>query len=270
MTESESKRNGEASAEDARLDTQLLHAAVEGELDAEAAAAFEARLAEDPELARLVADLRSQRATLRGLPAVEPPASALAGAGPRLERAVLLDEPVDAEAARVRRAPPRRNAGLFPVKWLAAAAALAGVVVLGLFAAGGGDDRPTLADLADRVRVAEPVEPEADRVEAPAAAEAAPAESPVLAALAEAPPAAAPASRASGVAGPSLERAAPVGLDAFLLPEDAAPAAAEPADQDAIGAFQVGLLDSLSRGRRGPAVPRWAEAEAYLGPLADR
>ena len=170
MSDEHATSNGQAAgrdgAGDPRLDTQLLQAAVEGELTAEQSATFERALADDPELTRLVHDLRKQRELLRGLPVAEPPAGfRVGGAGAaRLERAVLLAEPVDEQAAE--NAAQRRSAGradraggkrkASPLRWLAAAAALGGVVALGLYASGFGDDRPTLVDMADRLAVVEP------------------------------------------------------------------------------------------------------------------
>ncbi len=80
--------------------------------------------------------------------------------------------------------------------------------------------------------------------------------------------AATPAAPASRAAGPSMQRAEEVGLQAFLLPEDAAADGPVRARRGAPGppggdGFQLGLLDDLSRGDRSD-VPRWARSETYF------
>lgn len=268
--------------ENLRYNTRLLHDAVEGELSPEGAAAFEERLANDPQLARLVKDLRGQREALRGMPAVALPAGFRPAASARLERAVLLDERVDADAvvATLGRKPPRSSA-----RWLAAAAVVGAAAGLGFYALRGGDDHPSLAELADGFRVPEPsvdFEPSADAVasvepgaapeaSAPlAAAEAEPsavADLPVLASRSDEPGRAGGDGSAAGAMpeGPRLaaarrpEPSASVfwlGSDADAAPAAVASAGEAVMDESALDA-EVAIRDSVlpPNGQPSRAVP---------------
>jgi hypothetical protein len=106
-------------------DDNRFHAWLDGELTGDEAAAMEARVAEDPELARLARQHRELRARLHAAfdPVAEEPVPE------RLTRIIANDKPQVIDLAAVRAG----RAQLFqqPVQWLAIAASLAAGIVIG-------------------------------------------------------------------------------------------------------------------------------------------
>jgi hypothetical protein len=78
-----------------RYDQDLLLDYLEGELDEDRRAELDAMLAEDPQLAALLNEMRSDRATLRSLPHEVAPAELVNDVTKTLERRMLLDDPVE-------------------------------------------------------------------------------------------------------------------------------------------------------------------------------
>ncbi|MFA9477728.1 anti-sigma factor [Phycisphaerales bacterium AB-hyl4] len=93
-----------------RYDPETLLAYIEGDLSDDARARFEAKLADDAELRRLVAGLKRDRAAMRDLPSEPPPTGMVDDVMQQLERQMLLgspsDEPIPIESAK---RPPRRH-----------------------------------------------------------------------------------------------------------------------------------------------------------------
>lgn len=80
-----------------KYDHNLLLGYLEEELSPAETARVEAMLGEDPKLSRLVASMKADRAALRGLPADAVPAAIMEQVNLRLERQMLLDEPIPFE-----------------------------------------------------------------------------------------------------------------------------------------------------------------------------
>jgi anti-sigma factor RsiW len=130
------------------LPEDALSAYLDGELDPAARAAVEARLETSPEWRAVLADVRSARQAVRGLPLAEPPA----GFWDRVYEAVREPDAVaadettvaDLESARTRRANTRS-------RWVAAlgGAAAAAVVAAVLIAPSPTRVKPALASLSN-------------------------------------------------------------------------------------------------------------------------
>lgn len=108
-----------------RHDENLILSYLEGELDAQASAQFEALLAQDEPMRLLVEQLANDRLMLRSVPAQEAPASVMANVREELERQMLMD---------VRATGPVKSSGPVVYRfraWHRWAGAIAAVVALG-------------------------------------------------------------------------------------------------------------------------------------------